>query len=86
MTDDTPEVATTTRHAIAAEVRAELARQNKTQRDLAEILGLPQSSVNLRLKGERAFRAEEIVAMADGLHVPTERFLNIQIEPVAGVA
>lgn len=86
MTDEGPEVATTTRQAIAGEVRAELARQHKTQRDLAEILGIDQSSVNLRLKGVRAFRAEEIVAMAAGLGVPTERFLTTPAESVAGAA
>jgi plasmid maintenance system antidote protein VapI len=78
MTDEPAEVATPTRLAIAAEVRAELARQNKTQREVGDILGLPQASVQFRLVGKRSFRAEEIVTLADALNVPVERFLNIQ--------
>ncbi len=85
MTDEAPATATMVRRAIAAEVRAELARQNKTHREVAEILGLPQSSVTLRINGDRAFRAEEIVKLAEGLGVPTERFLVVP-DAVAGGA
>lgn len=67
------------RATIAAEVRAELARQQKTQRDVADILGLPQQSVQLRLSGKRAFRAEELARLAEGLGVPISRFFA---EPV----
>ncbi|HZN72438.1 MAG TPA: helix-turn-helix transcriptional regulator [Micromonosporaceae bacterium] len=63
------------RDQIAAEVRAELARQQKTQRQAGEVLDLPQPSVQLRLKGERAFRAEELVKLAAWLGVPVEQFL-----------
>ncbi len=62
------------RERIAAEVRAELARQQKTQRDVAEILGLPQPVVSLRLQGKRAFRAEELGKLAEALSVPISRF------------
>jgi transcriptional regulator with XRE-family HTH domain len=62
------------RTKIANEVRAELARQQKTQRDAADILGLPQQSVQMRLKGKTAFRAEELAALAVGLGVPVSRF------------
>lgn len=62
------------RSRIAGGVRAELARQSKTQRDVAEILGLPQQSVQLRLKGKRPFRAEELAALASALGVPVARF------------
>lgn len=62
------------RNSIAAEVRAELARQQKTQRDVAEILGLPQQSVQMRLKGATPFRAEELAKLAVGLDVPVSRF------------
>lgn len=63
------------RAKIAAEVRAELARQNKTQRDVAERLGIAQPSVQLRLTGRRAFRAEELAVIADWLGVPAAQFL-----------
>jgi predicted XRE-type DNA-binding protein len=66
---------TVLRRAIAAEVRAELARQQKTQRDVAEWLNLPQPSVSLRLQGERSFRGEELKILADRLGVPVDSFM-----------
>lgn len=63
------------RIAIAAEVRAELARQQRTQRWAANVLKLPQPSVQLRLIGKRPFRAEELVTLAAALGVPSAQFL-----------
>lgn len=77
MPDNETSAAILTRKAIAGEVRAELARQSKNHRDLGVILGLPQSSVSLRLSGERPFRAEELVLVAQGLGVPVEHLLRI---------
>ncbi|MEU5939377.1 helix-turn-helix transcriptional regulator [Micromonospora sp. NPDC047548] len=68
---------------IAAEVRAELARQNKTQRDLGDLLHITQPSVQLRLSGQRPFRAEELVLIADWLGVPPAQFLP---EPASAAA
>jgi transcriptional regulator with XRE-family HTH domain len=68
------------RLAIAAEVRAELARQQLTQRDVAKMLGMLQPSVQKRLAGDVPFRAEELVMLAAALGVPVDRFL-----PVAAV-
>lgn len=83
MPDTESPQATMARQSIATEVRAELARQSKTQRDIADILGVPQSAVSLRLSGQRAFRAEELVILADALGVPVDRFLAI---PAAAAA
>lgn len=63
------------RAKIAAEVRAELARQTKTQREVADRLGITQPSVQLRLSGQRPFRAEELAVIADWLGVPAAQFL-----------
>lgn len=65
----------TDRERIAAEVRAELGRQGKTQRQVAEQLGMTQQSLNLRLMGMRSFRAEEIAKLAEVLGVPASQFL-----------
>jgi len=62
------------RATIAGEVRAELARQQKTQRDVASILGLPQQSIQQRLAGKTPWRAEELATLADALGVPVSRF------------
>lgn len=83
MPDIESPAATMARQTIATEVRAELARQSKTQRDVGEILGLPQSAVQLRLSGQRPFRAEELVVLANSLSVPVERFLQV---PAAAAA
>lgn len=70
-------MATTTeiREHIAAEVRAELARQRITQRQVADILEMVQPAVQLRLSGARPFRAEELVKLAGALGVPVSRFV-----------
>lgn len=62
------------RNSIAAEVRAELARQKKTQREIGDILGLPQQSVQQRLNGKTPFRAEELAVLADALGVSVSSF------------
>jgi transcriptional regulator with XRE-family HTH domain len=64
------------RDTIAAEIRAEMARKQKTQYDLADVLGIPQSAVSLRLNGKRPFRAEELPIVAGLLGVPVERFYS----------
>lgn len=61
---------------IAAEVRAEMSRQNKTQDDLAAVLGLSQQTVSPRLRGLRSFRAEELKVVADWLQVPVSKFTS----------
>lgn len=76
MPDTEASAAKLTRNAIASEVRAELARQSKTQRDLGEILSLPQSAISLRLAGDRPFRGEELALLASRLGVPVEQFLR----------
>lgn len=64
-----------TRERIAAEVRAELARQDKPAgRFVAELLGIDEGSASLRLKGRRAFRSDELAQIAAALRVPVGQF------------
>lgn len=63
------------REQIAAEVRAELARQQVTQRDLAAVLDMTQPALQLRLVGKRSFRGEELAKIAAYLGVPVTGFL-----------
>jgi transcriptional regulator with XRE-family HTH domain len=64
------------RSAIAAEVRAEMARQRKTQRDLSAALGgMDPAAVSRRVRGERPFLAEELVMVAEAWDVSPARFL-----------
>lgn len=64
------------RAVIAAEVLAEMGRQRKTHEDLAGVLGVTKQSVSLRLREgtPQAFRAEELIAVADWLQVPITQF------------
>ncbi|PZM88675.1 MAG: hypothetical protein DIU79_16490 [Actinobacteria bacterium] len=71
------------RRAIAAEVRAALARHQKTQRDLAAVLGMAQPAAWARLTANRSFRAEEIAAIAEWLDVSVSDLIPTSREAVA---
>lgn len=62
------------RAEIAAEVRAEMARQHRTQDGLAALLGVTQQSVSPKVRGLASFRAEELKVIADWLQVPITQF------------
>lgn len=67
------------RERIAAEVRAELARQSKTLREFAELLGMSHQAVHARVSGRQSFRAEELVRFAVALGVPVTQFLPAEV-------
>ena len=58
-----------TNQAVAAEVRAAIARAGLRQADLADAIGISRGSLSSRLSGERAFRIDELVAIARVLGV-----------------
>ena len=59
---------------IAGEVRAEVARQNASQTELAKWLGLHQTGVSKRLQGRIPFSAAELLLVADFFDVPVNQF------------
>lgn len=63
-------MAYSTRERVAAEVRAEMARQRRTQTELAEHLDMSQQAVSRRMTGELAWDVDEITDIADWLGVP----------------
>lgn len=63
-------MATTYNDSIAAEVRAEMARQRRSQTSIAAELGWTQAFLSRRLCGEVAWGADEIEAVAGALGVP----------------
>lgn len=65
------------RRAIAAEVRAEMARQNKSLRDLADVLNLSHQSLAVRVRGDVAFRIDELVLLASALGVQVDSFVRV---------
>lgn len=71
---------------IAAEVRAEISRQKKPQREIADMLGLSQQQVSERVRGDVEWRISELVRVAGWLQVPITNFVPNSDAVVAGVA
>lgn len=63
------------RDHIAAEVRAELARQKMSVSEAARQLGWSQTFLQRRVMGPRRFEAWELAQLATLLGVPIENFL-----------
>ena len=71
----------TTRQYIAAELRAELARQRKNGLDVGEVIGrargkttVSRQAVSAKLRGAVAITPEELFALATWLKVPVSQF------------
>jgi len=60
---------------IAGEIRAELARQGKAQRDLAEHFDVSLMWVSARLAGKVEFKVSQLMQVAAYLGVPVTQFL-----------
>lgn len=62
---------------VSAEIRAEMARQQVTQRELAGRLKVDQAVISRRLAGDRySFTTTELDRIAEILGVPVDRFLT----------
>lgn len=55
------------RAAVAAELRAEVARADLTQDEVAARVGMHRATVNRLLNGSRSIDAEQLIAFALGL-------------------
>lgn len=60
---------------VAAEVRAEMARQRITQTEMARRLGTNQAFINRRLVGEVPFNITTLAKIGDVLGVPVTHFM-----------
>lgn len=69
--------------AIAANVRAEMARLKLPQSEIGRVLGISQQAISKRLAGEVSFSVEEIHAVASRLGVSTADLIDT---PAARVA
>ena len=54
---------------VLANLRGELARRHITQRQMADILDMPESTVSERMTGAAAWRLPELLAIAARLGV-----------------
>lgn len=64
---------------VAATIRAEMARQRVTQRQLVERLGWTQPYISRRMAGHVAFDVDELSAIADAIGVPTEDIISTSL-------
>jgi len=62
--------------SVAAEVRAEMGRQQASQSDVAAIVGLSQQAVSRRIAGRVPFDVTELEKIAAAFNVPVTRFLG----------
>lgn len=68
----------TPQEAIAAEVRAALARRKIDQAEVADALGLSRSSVSQRINGHRPFSVAQLITIAGIVGVqPAEFFRTV---------
>jgi transcriptional regulator with XRE-family HTH domain len=61
--------------ALRGSIRAEMARQGFTQRDLAGLLGMSQPTVSARMTGRKDFTVSEVRRIAAWLGVPLSRLI-----------
>jgi transcriptional regulator with XRE-family HTH domain len=60
---------------VVTEIRAEMARQRVTQRQLASVVGVSQVQISKRLSGRIQFDVAELEKVASVLGVPVTNFL-----------
>lgn len=70
------EVDQTLTEAIAGEVRAAMGRRRKSQRDLAEFLGVNVAAANRRYHGTQAYPVAELARIAAWLDVPVSDLIR----------
>lgn len=61
---------------VAAEVRAEMARQQVTQVQLSRSIGMSQQSLSERLRGKTPFTTDDLEKVAGALRVHPARLLG----------
>ena len=68
---------------IAREIRAELARQRLTNRELAERVGIQPSGISRRLDGEIPLKVSEVEQIAAALGVSVTQFVGADVASAA---
>lgn len=65
---------------VLARIREEMDRQRYKHHHAAEALGIDRSAISNKLRGDRALKTEELVALAKWLNVPVAQFLPETVE------
>jgi Helix-turn-helix domain len=74
------------REAIAAEIRAHMARQRRSGRSVAFELGWKQAYMSRRLTGATPFTLDDLEALADVLGMPMRTLLEDALKQQSQVA
>lgn len=74
------------RDALAAEVRAAIARAGRKQGEVASAAGLSPKTISRKLRGGGALSAEELIALADALGSDAGAWVNAAREVEDGAA
>lgn len=70
---------------IAAEIRAEMARQQRSQRELADALSYTQQAVSRRLAGHVAIDLNELDLIARFLGVSVAHLMRLDTPTIAAI-
>lgn len=73
-------MANTLTETVAAEVRAELARQSISRTEAAQRLGMSRTALWSKLRGDYPFKLAELQEVAEMLGVSVTRFLPADVE------
>ncbi len=68
--------------SIAAEVRAELARQGRKQTELGPVIEVSAQGISRRLAGDQTISLDELHAIAGFLGVPISEFMARATAPL----
>lgn len=71
---------------LIATLRAELARRELTQSDLAETLGISRAGITDRFKGRTSITVDELILIAERLDLPVADLLRDLTEPSAAAS
>lgn len=73
----------TLNEAVAAELRAAIARRSITQRQLASASGMSANYLNARLRGRRPFTVEELFTVSSVLKLSPATILRAAFAEIA---
>jgi hypothetical protein len=73
-------VQTSAAQRIAGEVRAELARQRRSQASLALALGISQQALSRRMTGDIPFNIDQLSTVASFLSMPLEALVASPVQ------
>ena len=75
--------ATPVLRTLNLELRAQLVRRERTQTEVADLLGIPQSQVSSRLRGQTEWRLAEFVQLVRTFGLDLDALMAAAVEDAA---